>query len=152
MSFKCNSNVKPGTVPTCFSLAGVLHSETQRNGALLGPCHSCGAQPHGQADVERSLTASPSRAPDLVGVQVGFPARCLHICQQCCAGLLLGCGSRRCLERRGGGSELPSCSERHPQPCVVPLLCCAPGAPGEAAAQSGVSGSEAFFGVQWLQK
>lgn len=145
MSFKHNSNVKSGTVPACFSLPSDLHSAIQRNVALLGLCHSCGAQPHGQADVERSLTASPSCAPDLVGVQVGSPPRCLHISQQCCARLLLGAGGAWSAEEEAQSYVLLRAT---PTSHVVPLLCCAPVAPGEAAARWGVSGSEAFFGEQ----
>lgn len=149
MSFKRNSNVKSGTVPVCFSLPSDLHSAIQRNGALLGPCHSCGAQPHGHADVERSLAASPSCAPDLVGVQVGSPLRCLHISQQCCARLLLGAGGAWSAEEEAQSCR-PAQSNTHGPCCPTPVL--RSRSSGEAAAHWGVSGSEAFFGEQLLQK
>lgn len=75
VNFKCNRSIKWRTVLTCLFLEDVLHFETQRHGICLEPQ----AQPHGQADLERSLMTSPSPAPALVRVQVGFPSRPWHI-------------------------------------------------------------------------
>lgn len=102
------------------------------------------AEPRGRADLEMSLTASPSCASASGGFHVAFPPRPLPISpsSEAALGSSRAVGAARCPEDGGGGgSEPPSCSEQHSQPRAVPLPCCTLGAPEEAAAHSGVSSS-----------
>lgn len=120
--------VSSGGVPECTRWARV------------GPW----TQPRGRADLEMSLTASPSCAPASGGIHVAFPPSPLPISPP--SGAALGSsravGAARCPEYGGGGgSEPPSRSEQRSRPRAVPLPCCTLGAPEEAAAHSGVSSS-----------
>jgi len=106
----------------------------------MAPCLVTAPRPGWFGEASDSITCTCS---SFGGGSGRLPSQTLALLssQQCCAGLLLGCGS----------SEVPGVLRRRRVRAAVPLgatfmaPCCAPGAQEEAMARLGMSSSEVFL-------